>query len=169
MSAKPKIVVGGVSGSGKSVMAAALAGRLGVPFIEGDDLHSDAAKAKMHAGHPLTDADRAPWLDRVAQALAAAPEGAVAACSALKRAYRDRLRAGAPDVSTLMLEVPRKTLEWRLANRPGHFMPAGLLDSQLDTLEPPAPDEPRTATVNDDAAPDTVLERMLEAVRGFGG
>ena len=107
----PRIVVGGVSGSGKSTLGAALAAKLGAPFIDGDDLHSEAAKAKMHRGEPLTDADRAPWLDRVAAALAAEPRGAVIACSALKRAYRDRLRAGAPGVVVLLLDAPRAAIE----------------------------------------------------------
>ena len=159
----PRVVVGGVSGTGKSTLGAALAARLGVPFVDGDDLHSDAAKAKMHAGHPLTDADRAPWLDRVAAVLAG-PAGAVVACSALKRAYRDRLRAAAPDVVTLMLEAPRAVLEARLRARRGHFMPASLLDSQLATLDPPQPDEPRTAVVRDDAPPEAVLANAVATV-----
>ncbi|MBE7219311.1 MAG: gluconokinase [Caulobacteraceae bacterium] len=161
--AAPRVVVAGVSGSGKSTLGAALAARLGVPFVDGDDLHSEAAKAKMHRGEPLTDADRAPWLDRVAAALAA-PRGVVIACSALKRAYRDRLRAAAPSAVTLVLEAPRAVLEARLRARHGHFMPARLLDSQLATLEPPQPDEPRTAAVNDDAPANTVLAQAARLV-----
>lgn len=134
------IVVMGVSGSGKSAIGAALAATLGVPFGEGDDLHPAANRAKMAAGVPLDDADRAPWLDRVAVWMAANPAGVVS-CSALKRRYRDRLRAGDPTARFVLLDVPRAVLDDRLRHRRGHFMPASLLDSQLATLERPDPDE----------------------------
>ena len=134
------VVVMGVSASGKSSLAEAIARALGWLFLEGDDLHSPANHAKMAAGIPLDDADRAPWLDAVAAWLAAHPNG-VASCSALRRAYRDRLRATAPDVRFVYLDVARGELERRLAARTGHFMPPSLLASQLATLEPPGADE----------------------------
>jgi len=134
----------GVSGSGKSTLGAALARALGVGFIEGDALHPPRNIAKMSVGEPLTDADRRPWLDAVAAALAEAArrKGAVAACSALKRAYRDRIRQGAgTNVAFVYIDLDAATLHRRLAQRRGHFMPASLLDSQLAALEPPGPDE----------------------------
>lgn len=134
------VVVMGVSGAGKSVVGAGLAVALGVPFCEGDTLHPPENVAKMHAGTPLTDADRAPWLDRVAAWLAEHPDGVVS-CSALKRAYRDRLRQAAPDARLVLLDVPEAVLAKRLAHRPAHFMPAALLSSQLATLERPEADE----------------------------
>ena len=142
MTEAPLVVVMGVSGAGKSTVGIALAGLLGVGFVDADALHPPANVAKMAAGTPLTDADRWPWLDRVGAALADAREtGLVVACSALKRAYRDRIRVVAPAVQFAHLTVPRSTLDARVAERPGHFMPASLLDSQLETLEPLEPDE----------------------------
>ncbi len=131
----------GVSGAGKSAIGTALAAALGVPFVDGDDLHAQANVARMAAGIPLTDADRAPWLERVGATLAAAPDGLVVACSALKRAYRDAIRAAVPDVAFVHLAGSPELLRRRLDGRVGHFMPAALLDSQLATLEPLAPDE----------------------------
>jgi gluconokinase len=139
-SGRAAIVVMGVAGSGKRTVGKRLAERLGVEFIDGDNLHTAAARAKMGAGHALDDADRWPWLDRIAAALAdpAAPRGRVVACSALKRAYRDRLRAG---VGTALLFVYLKAdpdlMRARVAGRRGHYMPASLVDSQFATLEPP--------------------------------
>jgi gluconokinase len=133
------VVVMGVSGTGKSTIGRALADALRLPFVEGDDLHPPANVAKMAAGIPLTDADRAPWLDLVAARLAGPP--AVVACSALRRIYRDRLRMDAPDLALVYLHGTRELLAGRMAARPGHFMPTSLLDSQLATLEPPTPDE----------------------------
>lgn len=130
----------GVSGSGKTTVGRAAAVLAGVPFVDADDLHPLANVAKMAAGHPLDDADRAPWLDRVARVLAD-ETAAVVACSALRRSYRDRLRRDAPLALFVLLQVPRVDLESRLAARPGHFMPVGLLDSQLAALEAPEPDE----------------------------
>lgn len=138
MSSSARIVVMGVSGTGKSTVGAALARVLGLPFVEGDDLHPEANVAKMAAGIPLTDADRAPWLDRVAAEL---DRPVVVTCSALKRAYRDRLRAAAPGVVFVFLHGSRELLAERMAGRVGHFMPTALLDSQLATLEEPTPDE----------------------------
>lgn len=135
----------GVSGCGKSTYGAALAMASGAPFVEGDDLHGAANIAKMQAGIALTDDDRWPWLDRIAAAVnAALDEGAsvVATCSALRRAYRDRLRSeinGA--VRFVLLDLPLDVLRRRMAERTGHFMPPHLLDSQLATLEWPGADE----------------------------
>lgn len=135
----------GVSGSGKSTLGTALARELGCAFLEGDDFHAPEAVAKMRAGIPLTDADRWPWLDRLGTAMAGrvAAEGiAVAACSALRRVYRDRLRAAieAPVGFALLAAEPEELLR-RLTSRTHHYMPASLLTSQLNTLEPPQPDE----------------------------
>ena len=129
----------GVSGSGKTTVGLALAARLGVPFADGDDLHPAANLRKMTDGIPLTDADREPWLDAVGAALADGTR--VVACSALRRRYRDRLRAAAPGLHVVYLEVPRAVLEERMTHRSDHFMPVALLDSQLATLEPPGLDE----------------------------
>ncbi|MCV7381210.1 gluconokinase [Mycobacterium alsense] len=131
----------GVSGSGKSTVGAALARRLGVPFIDADTLHPPANIAKMAAGEPLTDDDRRPWLDRVGEWLAAHRDGGVVSCSALKRTYRDRLRAHCPPVTFLHLRGSPELIGARLAARLGHFMPAALLRSQFDALEPLGADE----------------------------
>lgn len=152
MSTRPgPVVLMGVSGSGKSTLAEMLAARLPAPFLEGDDLHPPANVARMAAGIPLTDADRAPWLDRIGAWLAAQPGWAVATCSALRRAYRDRLRDAAPGLRFILPDVSADTLERRLTHRTGHFMPASLLPSQLALLERPGPDE--AALVLDGTAP----------------
>ena len=138
------LVVMGVSGSGKSTIAKPVAERLGWPFEEGDDLHPKANIEKMAAGHPLTDADRAPWLDAVRawiDAEVAAGRSGVITCSALKRAYRDRLRDGQPAVRFVYLEGDEALIHARVEAREGHFMPPELLHSQFQTLEPPTPDE----------------------------
>lgn len=141
MPAWPTIVVMGVSGSGKSHVGAALARACGVDFVEGDGLHPAANIAKMSAGIPLDDADRQPWLEAVAVAIAThRGQGVVLACSALRRAYRDVLRGADPALRLLYLCVPHDELARRLRERK-HFMPASLLDSQLATLEEPAADE----------------------------
>jgi gluconokinase len=129
----------GVSGSGKSTLGLQLAARLGVRFVDGDDLHPDQNRHKLAAGVPLSDADRAPWLDAVADVLSEG--GVVVACSALRRRYRERLRAAAPQLRLFYLCGSRELLAARLAQRRHAFMPASLLDSQLATLEPPAPEE----------------------------
>lgn len=136
------VVMMGVSGSGKSSVGAALAEYMGWPFEEGDDLHPAANRAKMSAGIPLTDEDRGPWLDRIADWMHGRfGAGGVVSCSALKRAYRDRLRQADPDVRFVLVDPGREELERRLGARKGHFMPASLLDSQLVTLERPDADE----------------------------
>jgi carbohydrate kinase (thermoresistant glucokinase family) len=137
------VVMMGVCGCGKSTVGARLAVMLGVPFIEGDRLHPPRNVALMAAGTPLTDADRADWLRALACELAEAAQGAgcVLACSALKRSYREVLRAGAPALRLVHLAGTPALLRERLLSRKGHYMPASLLQSQLDTLEPPSPDE----------------------------
>jgi gluconokinase len=139
----PAIVVMGVSAAGKSSVSAALAHRLALPWHDADDLHPPANVAKMAAGHPLDDADRAPWLDLVGAELAAgaASGGVIVACSALRRAYRDRIRALAPQALFVHLTGADALLAERAAARVGHFMPPTLLTSQLATLEPLQPDE----------------------------
>ncbi len=152
----------GVSGSGKSTVGAALAQRLRVPFVDADTLHPAANIAKMAAGEPLDDADRYPWLERVGDWLAAHRDGAVVSCSALKRAYRDRLRAHCPGVEFLHLSGSAELIGGRLAARTDHFMPAALLRSQLDTLEPLGPDE-RGMTVNIGPAVDVIVDTVVKA------
>jgi carbohydrate kinase (thermoresistant glucokinase family) len=136
------IVIMGVSGCGKTSLGRELANALGVPFIEGDTLHPEANVAKMRAGVALDDADREPFLTRVADALVVAgPRGVVVSCSALKRSYRDLIRARAGAVTFVWPRLERAALAARLKQRRDHYMPAALLDSQLAALEPPAEDE----------------------------
>lgn len=141
------VVVTGVSGTGKSTVGRLLAERLGMPYADADDFHSEASVAKMSAGTPLTDADRWPWLRAIAGWIGerAARGGGVVTCSALKRAYRDVLRSGSDRVWFVQLTGSRELIGSRLAARTGHFMPAALLDSQLADLEPLGQDEPGTA------------------------
>ncbi|HEX9085474.1 MAG TPA: gluconokinase [Gemmatimonadaceae bacterium] len=137
-------VVMGVSGCGKSLIGTALARALDIAFVEGDDFHSAENVQRMSSGIPLTDDDRAQWLRALAARLREAKDagiGLVMTCSALKRSYRDVLRAGAGDVRFVFLRGSRAKLAERIAGRRGHFMPPTLLDSQLATLEEPAPDE----------------------------
>jgi gluconokinase len=137
-------VVMGVSGSGKSLIGAALARALGVDFVEGDQYHSAENVQRMKAGIPLTDMDREQWLRSLAARLREAKDagtGLVMACSALKRSYRDMLRAAAKDLRFVFLRGERTLIAQRLAGRTGHYMPASLLESQLATLEEPSPDE----------------------------
>jgi gluconokinase len=152
----------GVSGSGKTTVGHALAAQLHVPFVDGDDLHPAANVRKMASGTPLTDEDRMPWLTRVGEVLASA-SGIVVACSALRRAYRDAIRAVAPDVAFVQLDVDAPELESRLRVRRHHYMPASLLPSQLASLEPLQADE---AGVRVDAAgaPTDVVARVLSAL-----
>ena len=156
----------GVSGSGKTTVAETLDQRLGWPFQEGDDLHPAANVAKMHAGTPLDDADRWPWLDAIATWIGArlADDGAgVVTCSALKRAYRDRLVAGRAGVRIVYLHANPELLHERLASRRGHFMPASLLDSQLATLEEPGPEE-HPIRIEDVGTPEQIADAILAAL-----
>jgi carbohydrate kinase (thermoresistant glucokinase family) len=139
------LVVMGVSGCGKSTVAGLLSARLGWSFMEGDSLHPDVNIAKMESGQPLTDEDRWPWLDEVADWIEgqhAAGEDGLITCSALKRSYRDVLNRRGEGVVFVYLAGKRRTLEERMRARVGHFMPPGMLASQLETLEEPRPDEP---------------------------
>jgi carbohydrate kinase (thermoresistant glucokinase family) len=149
----------GVSGCGKSTVGRRLATALGLHFVEGDELHSPENVARMAAGIALTDADRHGWLQAVADQLGsptARTHGVVVSCSALKRSYRDRLRAAAPDARFVHLHGPTELLTARLQGRQGHYMPASLLQSQLDTLEPPGADE-RAIALNIAAGPDELV------------
>ena len=157
------IVVMGVAGSGKSTVASRLAARLGWDFAEADVFHSAANVAKMQAGTPLTDDDRWPWLDALAQRIArahATGRPCVVACSALRRVYRERLAAGGGDVRFVYLRGDFATIEGRLAARTGHYMPASLLESQFRTLEEPGPDEP-AITVSTLGAPDAQVDEIV--------
>lgn len=150
----------GVAGCGKSTVARALADSLGAAFIEGDDFHPASNKAKMAAGTPLTDEDRWPWLDSLVTEVQRASAGgmpAVLSCSALRKTYRDRLRAGLPGLRFIYLKGDFETIRSRMAARTGHFMPVGLLESQFTTLE-----EPRSAITLDIAMPvDQMMSRLL--------
>lgn len=140
----PRVVVMGVSGCGKSTLGRALAARLGVHYVEGDELHPPENVARMAAGTPLTDADRQGWLEKIAAEVAAAAargEGLVVTCSALKRRYRDLLRGGDAALRFVFLHGPQSLLAERMAARQGHYMPPSLLQSQLEALEPPQADE----------------------------
>lgn len=154
-------VVMGVSGSGKTVVGQALARSIGAQFIDGDDLHPPANVARMASGLSLRDEDRWPWLDLVAGALGHPP--VVVACSALKRVYRDRIRAKAPDTVFLHLDGSREVIAARMAERKDHFMPMTLLDSQFAALEPPGPDEV-AVTVRIDQTVDGVVADLRAAI-----
>jgi gluconokinase len=160
------IVVMGVSGSGKTTVATRLAERLGWEFGEGDDHHPPANVEKMRSGVPLDDDDRTPWLLDLAAWIherEAAGRGCVLTCSALKRSYRDLLRTGNDDVWFAHVDVPEEVLAERLGSRQGHYMPASLLRSQLDTLQPLQPDEPGL-TVPGTGDADEVVASILSAL-----
>ncbi|AZQ73156.1 gluconokinase [Streptomyces abikoensis] len=159
------VVVMGVAGTGKTTVGPLVAEALGVPYAEGDDFHPPANIAKMSAGTPLDDDDRAPWLDAIGDwARGRADGGGVVSCSALKRAYRDRLRAAAPGLVFLHLTGDRELIAGRMAARKGHFMTTRLLDSQFATLEPLGADEAGIAV---DVAPEAavIAERAVAALR----
>ncbi|MBW0115530.1 gluconokinase [Pseudonocardia abyssalis] len=157
------LVVMGVSGVGKTSVAQELVARTGWAFAEGDDLHPEANRRKMAAGHPLDDDDRWPWLHRIADRIGAQEEaglGAVITCSALKRRYRDLLRDGHPSVRFVHLLAPPELVEQRITARKGHYMPPSLLASQLAALEPLEDDEPGVE-VDTTGDPGTVADRAL--------
>ena len=162
------IVVMGVSGSGKSTVGAALAQRLRVPFADADDFHPPASIAKMTAGVPLDDDDRHPWLETIGDWLAEHPAGGVMSCSALKRTYRDQLRRHRPDVEFLHLSGSADVVARRQASRPGHFMPASLVASQFETLEPLEPDEPGI-TIDVEQSVDSIVDEYVSRTRGVNG
>jgi gluconokinase len=162
------IVVMGVSGAGKTTVGERLAVRLGARFVEGDIHHPPANVAKMSRGVPLDDADRIPWLEALARELQrarAARTGIVLACSALRRAYRDILRAGHDDVDFVFLEGDKPLIRRRLDGRHDHFMPPALLDSQFAALEPPGGDE-RFVRADVAADPDEIVAAVLNALQG---
>ncbi|MFJ1872668.1 gluconokinase [Streptomyces chartreusis] len=167
MSTPHVVVVMGVAGTGKTTIGPLLAARLGVPYAEGDDFHPQANIAKMSAGVPLDDDDRWPWLDAIGTwAHERAGLGGVVSCSALKRSYRDRLRAEAPGVVFVHLSGDRALIEDRMAHRQGHFMPTALLDSQFATLQPLQADEAGVA-VDVAGSPAEITRRAVEALSGI--
>jgi gluconokinase len=167
-----QLVVMGASGSGKTTIGMALAARLGYAFTDADDFHAESSVAKMARGEPLNDADRGPWLQALAGWIASRNAGgrsSVLACSALKRRYRDELRAAAPQhVSFVFLAVPNETLRQRLRERTGHFVRPDLLESQVATLEPLEADEPGIA-VDGAASPEAIVEQALAYATGPSG
>jgi gluconokinase len=164
MTAAQKFVIMGVSGCGKSSVGAALGEKLGVPYIDGDDLHPASNIAKMSKGLPLNDDDRWPWLAKVGETLAASTGCAIIGCSALKRIYRDKIRdAVAEPVLFIHLAGSREVIGARMGKRAGHFMPGSLLDSQFATLEPPQSDE-LALTVNIDQSLEGIISAILAAL-----
>ncbi len=161
-----RIVIMGVSGCGKSSVGEALAAELGIPYRDGDDLHPPANVEMMRTGIALTDADRWPWLDRLAAVLATeAP--VIVGCSALRRVYRDRLRAGAGGVVRFVhLSGSRALIARRMATRTGHYMPASLLDSQFAALEPPDPGEALTVDIDQPIA--ELVATVAAQLKGAG-
>jgi gluconokinase len=156
------VVLMGVAGSGKSTVMERMAERFGWPSAEADSFHSAANVAKMSAGRPLTDDDRWPWLRAIATWIGERErhaEAAVVTCSALRRSYRDLLRDGHPSVRFVHLAVDPEVLEQRMAQRRGHYMPASLLGSQLDTLEPLEPGEPGIV-VSGELPPDRIVDEI---------
>jgi gluconokinase len=165
------LIVAGVSGCGKTTVGALLAGRLRWRFADADAFHPEANVAKMRAGIPLTDADREPWLQAITDwmdARIAADQSAVVTCSALKRAYRDRLLAGRPAATMVFLQVSKDVLEKRLTSRTDHFFPEKLLDSQLAALEPPGPDE-RVHSVLAEDDPAQTAAKIIATLWPYGG
>jgi gluconokinase len=160
-------VMMGVSGSGKTTIARGVAKRLGWRLLEGDVFHPPSNVAKMHAGTPLTDEDRWPWLRAIAHeidAMCARGEQRVVACSALKRSYRDILIGDRTDVVLVYLQGSKALIAERIAARKGHFMPATLLDSQFATLEEPGPDE-HPIVVSIGASPESVVNAVVDRLR----
>lgn len=158
----PPMIVMGVQGSGKSTIGTALAKMLGVPFVDGDSLHSAENIRLMASGHALTDEERLPWLQAVGEQLAASGDsGVVVACSALKRSYRDLLRDHAPAMVTVYAKGGIELIRARISGRHHDYMPTTLLQSQFDTLEGRDEDEPGI-TVDVADTPDQIVERVVE-------
>jgi len=160
------LVIMGVSGSGKTTIAQGLSRKLGWLYQEGDALHPPSNVAKMSSGTPLTDADRLPWLHKIAAKIdewRAAGVSGVVTCSALKRSYRDIIAGNRPDVIVVYPKGSQALIAARMAERKGHFMPASLLDSQFGTLEEPSPDE-NAITVGIDRAPDAIVDEIVHRV-----
>lgn len=160
---KLAVIVMGVSGSGKTTVATLLAQRFGWAVAEADDFHSAANKSKMAAGTPLTDEDRAPWLQSLREWIDNHPGNVILTCSALKRSYRDVLRSAEARVVFLHLVGARDTIDTRMAARIGHFMPKSLLESQLATLEPLGLEEDG-AVIDIDGTPQDVTDRAQQAL-----
>ena len=157
------LIVMGVSGVGKSTVAEGVAARTGWPFRDGDGFHPPENVEKMRSGTPLTDTDRWPWLDAIAawiDELRRAGGHGIVACSALKHAYRDRLRAGHGDVRFVFLDAPKPVIEARIKARKNHYMPPSLLDSQLATLERPTAEE-GALTVSVEPAPEAIVDDVM--------
>jgi len=162
-----RVIVMGVSGSGKSTIGALVADAMDIPFLDGDSLHPMSNISKMAAGTPLTDEDRWPWLEIVGDELAGTTAaGIVIACSALKRSYRDVIRAKAPDTIFLHLDGSLEVLSSRLEGRSGHFMPPALLQSQLSALEPLGADE-RAVVIDIAQGITEILEQAVSGIRGI--
>jgi gluconokinase len=160
------LVVMGVSGSGKSTVGELISRRLGWEMIEGDRLHPPANVEKMRRGIPLDDADRAPWLDRIGEQLrdwARAGRSGVVTCSALKRAYRDRIRVARPDVVFVYLKGSEALIQTRVTARHHEYMPASLLRSQFETLEEPLPGEP-VITIDANDPPEAEAQEIIAAL-----
>jgi gluconokinase len=164
-----RLIVMGVSGCGKSTMATALAAQLGLDMVDGDDLHLSESVAKMRSGIALEDADRWPWLDRIGDYLSAPhAQGRVVACSALKRVYRDRIRAQAGDVCFVFLDGDFTLIEKRMRQRVGHYMQTGLLDSQFRTLEKPQADETDVIHLPITEPVQAMVKQALQALQNLG-
>ncbi|ARW16526.1 gluconokinase [Komagataeibacter europaeus] len=164
------LIVMGVSGCGKSTLAQLMADRLGWPVIEGDDLHTAHNIAKMSSGIPLTDEDRAPWLDRIAQQVRQwgdAGQCGIVTCSALKRKYREHIGGGSQDVCFVYLKGSREDIAPRLKERTGHFMPVAMLDSQFATLEEPDMDDEVVMALDVNAAQDILAEQASAHLSGL--
>lgn len=162
------VVVAGVAASGKSTVGTLIADHLGWPFTDGDSLHPAGNVAKMHAGLPLDDADRRPWLAAVTERIDGyleAGQSAVLACSLLRRSYRDQLTAGRPEVRIVFLDVSREVLAGRLSARHGHFFPATLLDSQLAALEPPQPSERLLVVTETGQSPAVMADEVMDRLQ----
>ena len=167
----PSLVVMGVAGSGKSTVAASLAAHLDASWLEGDDFHSLANRQKMARGQPLTDADRASWLQALCEQLQARPGPVILTCSALKLAYRNRLRSAAPGLRFAFLDIKPAEAARRVASRGGHFFTANLVDSQFLTLERPTA-ETDVLRLDSEAPLDTLVEQTcswLQAGQGAPG